>query len=106
MHKLTMNGDPTEEDVQEHFKTLSDDDKGKDAEPFNRMLELIKQYDGLRIYQLNDEILEGAAVGKISKSGRGLSGEEIEKIRKELESKEKLSAKGYRSLLQRLIRML
>ena len=106
MHKLTMDGDPTEEDVQEHFKTLSDDDKGKDAEPFNRMLELIKQYDGLRIYQLNDEILEGAAAGKISKSGRGLSGEEIEKIRKELESKEKLSAKAYRSLLQRLIRML
>ena len=58
MHKLTMDGDPTEEDVQEHFKTLSDDDKGKDAEPFNRMLELIKQFDGLRIYQLNDEILE------------------------------------------------
>ena len=30
----------------------------------------------------------------------------IEQIRKELESKEKLSVKGYRSLLQRLIRLL
>lgn len=106
MHKLTMDGDPTEEEVQVHFNTLSDDDKGKDVEPFNRMLELIKEFDGLRIYQLNDEILEGAAVGKVSKSGRGLSKSEIEQIKKDLESKEKLSVKDHRTLLQRLIRKL
>ena len=64
MHKLTIDGDPTEAEIREHFETLSDDDKGKDAEPFNRMLELIKQFDGLRIYQLNDEILKGAAAGR------------------------------------------
>ena len=35
------------------FRGLSADDQDKDAEPFNCMLELIKQYDGLRIYKLS-----------------------------------------------------
>ena len=28
-------------------------EQGKDIKPFNKMLELIKLYDGLRIYKLN-----------------------------------------------------
>ena len=106
MHKLTMDDDPSEEEVLEHFKMLSDDDKGKDTEPFNRMLELIRQFDGLRIYQLNDEILEGAAVGRVSKSGEELSETVIEQIKNELGAKVKLSAEDRRSLLQRLIKKL
>ena len=30
-----------------------EEEKGKDWEPFNSMLKLIKKFDGLRIYRLN-----------------------------------------------------
>ncbi len=58
MHKLTMDGDPTEEEVFMHYESLSDDDKGKDYEPFNSMLILIKKFDGLRIYSLQQDDTE------------------------------------------------
>ena len=52
MHKLAMDGTPTHEEIAEHYEQLSEEDKGKDYEPFNSMLKLIKKYDGLRIYRL------------------------------------------------------
>ena len=69
MHKLTMYGSPTTEELKAHFRTLPDSEQGKDVEPFNRMLQLIRKFDGLRIYHLNDEILEGAAIGLVSHQG-------------------------------------
>ena len=53
MHKLAMNGHPTEAEIAEHYEALPDDEKGKDLEPFNSMLKLIKRFDGLRLYALN-----------------------------------------------------
>lgn len=53
MHKLAMDGNPTDREIRIHYDRLSADDQDKDAEPFNCMLKLIKQYDGLRIYKLN-----------------------------------------------------
>lgn len=49
-HKLAMNGKLTSDAIYEHYLGLSEEDKGKDWKPFNKMLELLKQYDGLRIY--------------------------------------------------------
>lgn len=53
MHKLAMDPDATYEEIYDHFKKLPDEEKGKDAEPFNSMLRLIKKFDGLRIYHLS-----------------------------------------------------
>ncbi len=53
MHKLAMNGNPTEKEVVEHYNDLPEDEKGKDKKPFNSMLKLIRKFDGLRIYQLD-----------------------------------------------------
>ena len=53
-HKLTMDGNPTEAAVAEHYKGLDEVDQDKDWKPFNRMLELLKRYDGTRIYSLFD----------------------------------------------------
>ncbi|MBR5932202.1 MAG: hypothetical protein IKZ95_09300 [Lachnospiraceae bacterium] len=52
-HKLAMEGDPTKEEIHKHYESLSDEDKGKDWRPFNSMLKLIKKFDGLRIYKLD-----------------------------------------------------
>ncbi len=53
-HEMTMDGEPSDKDITEHYHTkLSDDDKGKDWKPFNSMLKLIKVFDGLRIYKLS-----------------------------------------------------
>lgn len=52
MHKLTMDGDPTSEEIRAHYEALPEEEKGKDYEPFNSMLKLIRKYDGLRIYRL------------------------------------------------------
>ena len=49
-HKLAMNGKLTSDAIYEHYLGLSEENKGKDWKPFNKMLELLKQYDGLRIY--------------------------------------------------------
>ena len=53
MHKLTMHGDPSGQEIRNHYEQLPTEEQGKDFEPFNSMLRLIKKYDGLRIYKLN-----------------------------------------------------
>ena len=52
MHRLAMDGTLTEERVYEHYLALPESDKDKDWKPFNSMLELLKQFDGIRIYKL------------------------------------------------------
>ena len=52
MHKLTLNADEDDETVRDHYKTLSEDVQKMDYMPFNRMLKLLKKYDGARIYKL------------------------------------------------------
>ena len=52
MHKLTMNGNPSLKEVTVHYNQLPPSEQGKDYEPFNSMLKLIKKFDGLRIYKL------------------------------------------------------
>ncbi len=47
-----MDGELTEERVQAHYKSLPEKEQGKDWQPFNSMLKLIRKYDGLRIYKL------------------------------------------------------
>ncbi|MBR0440506.1 MAG: hypothetical protein IJK25_01075, partial [Firmicutes bacterium] len=53
MHKLAMDGDPSEEEIFAHYEALPLAEREKDYEPFNSMLRLIKKFDGLRIYSLN-----------------------------------------------------
>ncbi|MGI6090901.1 MAG: hypothetical protein ACOYEL_05905 [Saccharofermentanales bacterium] len=53
MHKLAMAGNPKETEVFAHYEAFPAEEKEKDFEPFNSMLQLIKKYDGLRIYMLN-----------------------------------------------------
>ena len=52
MHKLTMDGKLSDDEINEHYDLLPEEDKGKDWKPFNSMLKLIKKFDGLRIYEL------------------------------------------------------
>lgn len=52
IHNLAWDGELTPENIKAHYDDLSDVDKDKDTEPMNRMLELLKMYDGLRIYRL------------------------------------------------------
>ncbi|MBQ6518397.1 MAG: hypothetical protein IJI14_06740 [Anaerolineaceae bacterium] len=52
MHELAMEGHPTEEEIRAHYHNLAGSEQEKDIRPFNSMLELIKKFDGLRIYQL------------------------------------------------------
>ena len=51
-HKLMLDGPLTSDAVRAHYLRLSEADKGKDWKPFNRLLELLKKFDGLRIYRL------------------------------------------------------
>ena len=51
-HKLTMDGDPTEEEIKVHYDHLPPEEQGKDWKPMMSMLKLIKKYDGLRIYRV------------------------------------------------------
>ena len=53
MHKLAMDGFPTDREIEMHYNDLPASEQGKDIKPFNKMLELIRLYDGLRIYKLN-----------------------------------------------------
>ncbi len=53
IHKLTMDGDPTEKEVFAHYESLPLEDRIKDYEPFNSMLKLVRKFDGLRIYKLD-----------------------------------------------------
>lgn len=52
-HKLVMDGNPTSSEIREHFDSLSERDQDKDRTPFNKMLVLLKKYDGTRIYRLD-----------------------------------------------------
>ena len=45
----------TSEDIYRHYDELTDRDKVRDRRPFNSMLQLIKKYDGLRIYSFSSE---------------------------------------------------
>ena len=51
-HRLTMDGEPTAQEVRDHFFSLDESDQDKDWKPFNSMLQLLKRFDGLRIYRL------------------------------------------------------
>ena len=51
-HKLTMDGNPTHEEIKQHYLALPESEQGKDWKPMKSMLKLIKKYDGLRIYRL------------------------------------------------------
>ena len=53
MHALAMEGDPSQAEIFEHYALLSPEEREKDYEPFNSMLKLIKKFDGLRIYKLD-----------------------------------------------------
>lgn len=52
-HKLTMDGNPTTEEIKAHYDQLPPEEQGKDWKPMKSMLKLIKKYDGLRIYRIN-----------------------------------------------------
>ena len=52
-HKLCMNGDFGELEIARHYLMLPPEDQGKDWKPFNTMLNLIRKFDGLRIYKLS-----------------------------------------------------
>ena len=52
MHHLTLDGEPTEKEIFEHYCSLEESEKEKDYQPFNSMLKLIRKFDGLRIYRL------------------------------------------------------
>ena len=47
-----FDGELTRERVQKHYRSLSEEDRGKDWKPFNSLLRLLKKFDGLRIYRL------------------------------------------------------
>lgn len=51
-HRLVMDGEPTEEEIREHYFSLAESDQDKDWRPFNTMLVLLRKFDGLRIYKL------------------------------------------------------
>ncbi len=51
-HRLVMDGRPSHEEILTHYRALDRVDQDKDWKPFNRLLELLKKFDGLRIYRL------------------------------------------------------
>ena len=53
-HKLMMDGELSPERVRDHYLSLPEADQDKDWKPFNSMLKLLKRFDGLRIYKLDD----------------------------------------------------
>ncbi len=55
MNGFAMAGDPSEKEIKEHYKSLPEPEKAKDYEPFNSMLKLIKKFDGLRVYYLEEQ---------------------------------------------------
>ncbi len=50
---LLVNGELTQEAASLHYKMLDMAERDKDVEPMNAMLELLKIYDGVRIYSLS-----------------------------------------------------
>ena len=51
-HRLMLDGELTKERIRAHYQSLPESDQGKDWLPFNSMLRLMEQYDGLRLYRL------------------------------------------------------
>ena len=51
-HKLCMDGRLTHDEIRAHYQRLPRVYQNKDWKPFNRLLELLKTFDGLRIYRL------------------------------------------------------
>ena len=51
-HKLIVDGDVSSESIKKHYEELPEEEKGKDWKPFNVMLKLLKNFDGIRIYSL------------------------------------------------------
>ena len=51
-HKLCMDGQLTHEEIRAHHQRLPKAYQDLDWKPFNRLLELMKKFDGLRIYRL------------------------------------------------------
>ena len=51
-HKLCMDGRLTHDEIRAHYQRLPHSYQDKDWKPFNRLLELLKKFDGLRIYRL------------------------------------------------------
>ena len=59
-HKLLMTGqDLTSDEIYRHYEGLPDTEKDKDRLPFNSMLQLVRKFDGLRIYQFSNEPHDG-----------------------------------------------
>jgi hypothetical protein len=54
VHKLMMDGEITAESALRHYNDLPEEEQDKDTAPMNSMLKLIRQYDGLRIYRMNN----------------------------------------------------
>lgn len=53
--RVMMSGENlTHEQIYEHYDKLSDSDKDKDRLPFNSMLQLVRKFDGLRIYKFSE----------------------------------------------------
>ena len=52
-HKLMMDGNPGHDEIRAHYRRLKKADQGKDWKPFNNLLQLLKEFDGLRIYRLS-----------------------------------------------------
>ncbi len=53
IHALALDSELTDEICKAHYLTLSEEEQGKDWKPFCTMLQLLKKYDGLRIYRLS-----------------------------------------------------
>ena len=51
-HKLCMNGNPTHDEIRAHYQRLPRRYQDKDWKPFNRLLVLLKDMEGSRIYRL------------------------------------------------------
>lgn len=47
-----LDGELTEERIREHWLSLPEEYQGKDWKPFNKLLDLLREFDGLRIYRL------------------------------------------------------
>ena len=51
-HKQALDGELTQEQLLAHYQGMPESEKGKDWLPFNSMLKLMEQFDGLRLYRL------------------------------------------------------
>ena len=52
VHNCMMDEELTDENILKHYQELPEEEKGKDYLPMNSMLQLLKHYEGVRIYRL------------------------------------------------------